>query len=183
VRVALLVVAVTACGTPGTSLQGLVDAGGVGGPSDVSDAGDAGCIMPVAPITCDAGVGFQGCVDGGPPIVIGSGTCPPYPLPVAEVGLRYEIEVEAECGTPLHTWTTTAMMPAGLEFDVDGRITGTPAGPTTGYFVFTATATDQTGASGSGEFSIQVVPAGSITICTEPGGCPPLPICGVDAGP
>ncbi len=178
-RVALLVVAVTACGgQPAASLQGLVDAGGDGG---LSDAGDAGCIMPVAPVTCDAGPSFQGCIDGGPPIVFGPLVCPPHPLPLGEVGERYEAQMEAECGGQFYRWTTTATMPAGLELGEDGNITGTPTVATDGSFIFTATATDEAGASGSNVFSLQIAPAGSITICDTPP-CPSLPICGGDGG-
>jgi hypothetical protein len=180
VRVALLVVAVTACGgPPAASLQGLGDAGGDGGFPDAGDAGDAGCIMPV---TCDAGPGLQGCVDGGGPTPIGAGICPPHSLPLAEVGERYETQVQAECGVPPYRWTTSPDLPAGLVFNLDGTMSGTPIVATDGSFVFAATVTDETGVSGSGEYSLQIVPAGSITICDLPGGCPGLPICGGDGG-
>jgi Putative Ig domain len=167
-------VAQAACGSsPGASLQGLVDAGGDAGLSDAGDAGDAGCIMPV---TCDAGPGFQGCVDGGPPIPVGPLICPPHPLPLAVLGHSYEEELSAECGTFPYRWAIDRPMPAGLAFNTDGTITGTPTAAPTDPFVFIATVTDQTGASGSDEFSLQVVD--SIGICPAP--CPSLPICGSD---
>ena len=176
-RIAVLFVAVTACGGAAAPLQGISDGGADGG---LPDAGDAGCIMPPPPVTCDAGI--QGCADGGPPMPIGPDVCPPHPLPIVEVGQPFEFKLEAACGIPPYRWTISPSVPAGLEFNPDGTISGKPSVATDGSFVFTATVTDQTGATGSDEFSLQIVPYGSIAICDIPEGCPSLPVCGGDGG-
>ena len=91
-------------------------------------------------------------------------TTPP-PLPAGMVGTAYSQPLAATGGTQPHTWVRSAgLLPAGLDLDSNGRISGTPASP--GNFTFTAQVTDNAQRTASKIFTIAINPA-PLTITTS----------------
>ena len=65
----------------------------------------------------------------------------PSPLPAGMEGTAYSQQLAATGGTPPYTWALSAgSLPAGLDLNPSGLISGTPASP--GNFNFTARVTD-----------------------------------------
>jgi hypothetical protein len=64
-------------------------------------------------------------------------------LPPAEVGVYYEVQLEARGGTPPYDWTTESRLPTGLRLERTGKLCGIPE--ETGYFTITVKVTDQGG--------------------------------------
>ncbi len=82
---------------------------------------------------------------------------PSATLPAGGVGTPYSHALIANGGAPPYTWSLTAgTLPAGLNLLGVGTITGVPTAP--GVFSFTATATDSTGGTANGTFSLTVTP-------------------------
>ena len=86
----------------------------------------------------------------GTPIAVG-----PTSLPGAEAGEPYSQALGATAGTPPFAFAVTAgALPAGLVLTPGGTLSGTPL--QTGEFVFTVTATEAGGCSGSAACSLAV---------------------------
>jgi uncharacterized protein (TIGR03437 family) len=91
-------------------------------------------------------------------------TVPGGPLTDATAGTPYSQTLAAAGGTPPYTWTLPGgSLPDGTKLQSTGTLAGTPDKP--GSYTFTAKATDQTGASAVGTFSIGVA-ALAVTITT-----------------
>ena len=85
----------------------------------------------------------------------------------AVTGVPFAQNLEADGGIAPYTWSVTpGALPAGIVVSADGEISGTTS--TAGVFSFTATVTDQQGASVSRAFSLVVELALQIGV-TDPG--------------
>jgi large repetitive protein len=89
---------------------------------------------------------------------------PGGPLSDAATGTPYSQTLSAAGGTPPYSWTLPGgSLPDGTNLQPTGALAGTPVKP--GSYTFTAEATDQTGASAVGTFSVDVA-ALPVTITT-----------------
>lgn len=120
-------------------------------------------ILQGALVTDDAGIGdnaFEVLDVGGsapPPLAI-SGT-----LPYGQVGQPYSATLTASGGVPPYTWLVSAL-PAGLTFNADGVISGTPT--MAGTFNVGATVADSSNATASATYSMVI----SQLSCAKPKG-------------
>jgi hypothetical protein len=90
----------------------------------------------------------------------------PLQLPVADTGTAYSESLTAIGGTGGYSWTVTAgALPAGLNLATSGAISGTPATVQTASF--TATVTDSSGKTASGQFTLMVIDAAMPSIITS----------------
>jgi hypothetical protein len=100
-------------------------------------------------------------------------TVNPLTLPDGEVGTPYNQIVSASGGTAPYTFSVSSgALPAGLTLNAaSGAITGTPTAA--GTFIFSITATDANGCSGSRLYTINIATAGCPTITLSPTTLPP----------
>jgi hypothetical protein len=75
-------------------------------------------------------------------------------LPPAEVGVYYEVQLEARGGTPPYDWTTESRLPTGLRLERTGKLCGIPEG--SGAFTITIKVTDQDGDYKTKDFRLTV---------------------------
>jgi hypothetical protein len=108
----------------------------------------------------------------------GVSVCPiitvnPPTLPNGSVGTPYNQTVSASGGTSPYTFSVSSgALPGGLLLNsATGAITGTPN--TAGTFVFTITATDVNGCSGSRQYTITIASPGCPAITLSPSTLPP----------
>jgi hypothetical protein len=106
-------------------------------------------------------------------IVVPTITVSPATLPTAQVGVAYAQTLSATGGVGPYAFAVTAgTLPGGLALAADGKLTGTPANP--GAPVFTLTATDSNGATGSRSYTLTVangqVPVAASRTLTTPMG-------------
>jgi large repetitive protein len=91
-------------------------------------------------------------------------TVPGGSLPDATVLTPYSQILSAVGGAPPYTWTLVGgSVPDGTSLQSNGTVAGAPGNP--GSYMFTARATDQTGTSALGTFSLKAAPA-PLTITT-----------------
>jgi uncharacterized protein (TIGR03437 family) len=89
---------------------------------------------------------------------------PGGPLPDTAINIPYTQTISATGGAAPYNWTVAGgALPDGLSFLASGGISGTPTRP--GSFAFSARATDSTGASAVGSFSVTIAPL-AVTITT-----------------
>jgi hypothetical protein len=87
-------------------------------------------------------------------------------LPDAVVAVAYSAALNASGGVPPYDWiVVSGALPPGIELSHDGVFSGTPT--TEGDFTFTVQVGSGSGDVDTGEFTITVLPAGSLTIVTS----------------
>ena len=95
-----------------------------------------------APLLFPNGTTFQDLQN----LILGPASATPF-LPDANIGALYSAQLAAKGGTPPYIWAlapTSPGLPAGLNISSDGKITGTPTGPSAIYD-FTVRITDSAG--------------------------------------
>ena len=98
-------------------------------------------------------------------------TLSPTTLPSGVVGLAYNQSISGNGGAAPYTFAVTSgAVPDGLTLSQSGALSGTPTTP--GTFVFTVTATDANGCSGSQGYSIKIDPPPCNTITISPASLP-----------
>ena len=95
-------------------------------------------------------------------------TLSPPSLPSAAPGVPYDETVTASGGTAPYTYSPAGTLPPGLNLSGGGEITGSPTAQ--GTYSFTITATDSHSCTGSGSYSIVVVPPPVVQFGTKMGG-------------
>lgn len=101
-----------------------------------------------------------------------SAPAPPN-LPVAMVGHAYNQPFVASNAVGATTWSLVDpnnLLPPGLSFAPDGRISGTPASVTGSPFTITVKVTDSTNATAQQNYTLAVLPALNITTASLPDG-------------
>ncbi len=91
-------------------------------------------------------------------LMTGPASNTPY-LPNGNIGVLYSAQLAAIGGTAPYTWSlapTSPGLPAGLNISPDGKITGTPTGPTAIYD-FTVRITDSAGKSRDVQYTITIL--------------------------
>lgn len=93
-------------------------------------------------------------------------------LPIGANGILYSATVEASGGSTMgYTWTTTGMLPPGLQLLANGTpstlLTGAPTQQ--GSFTFTINVTDSGGEMASATYTLDIVPPLDITTTLIPG--------------
>src|SRR5205823_4610321 len=89
----------------------------------------------------------------------------PPVLPVAAISVAYAVTLQAAGGAAPYTWSATSgALPAGLSFNPNGQISGTPTA--SGSFSFTALAIDANSNRATKDFTLTV--ASGLTITTAP---------------
>jgi uncharacterized protein (TIGR03437 family) len=97
-----------------------------------------------------------------PSLVVSAGS-----LPDAPVNLPFSATLSAQGGTPPYAWAFAGgTPPPGLTLRPSGTLTGTPS--KAGSFIFSIRATDQTGVSAVGTFSLNVIPAPLTIVAPSP---------------
>ena len=77
-------------------------------------------------------------------------------LPAGTEGVAYSASLSAAGGSPPYAWSASGPLPPGVSLSAStGTLSGTPT--TAGNFTFTATVSDQTGATTSRSLSIRIV--------------------------
>lgn len=101
------------------------------------------------------------------------GNCPaitvnPSTLPNGLLGANYNQTLTASGGTPGYTFTADAGLPGGLALSTAGVLSGMPT--VVGLFNFNVTATDQSGCSGTRNYSVRICSAITVNPATLPNG-------------
>ena len=97
-----------------------------------------------------------------PPVSVSGGV-----LPATPVQIPVSLTLSASGGAPPYTWTLAAgSLPPGLALHTSGTVTGTPL--VTGPYFFTARATDTSGGTAVGTFSITIQPPALVPTTSSP---------------
>jgi hypothetical protein len=108
-------------------------------------------------------------------LTVAAGAPPPAPsvtttsLPNGIVGKAYSATLTATGGKTPYTWTFTGALPAGLQFNAAGTITGTPTA-TIAATPLSVTVTDANGQNGSANLTLTVAGVLGITTTVLPNG-------------
>jgi uncharacterized protein (TIGR03437 family) len=92
---------------------------------------------------------------------------PAVTLTSGAVSTRYSQAIAATGGAPPYTWSVASgALPDGLSLSTFGVVSGLPSAR--GAFVFSATATDSTGGSATGQISITIAPPALVISSASP---------------